>query len=150
MKRPWRSRCCSRCHRLTRLDSRSSSNRSSRRRRSSHRPGFTNGNPDRIVHGVVRVIKFWSPKLTSDMPVVCCDHKRVPAVDAEQLVQVLAVSLLALPTVCVMGSSGAGPPVAVWAEETVAQVAGRRIWLTTDAPPHGHLLKFKVKVKDKL
>ena len=79
------------------------------------------------------------------MPVVGCDHKGVTAVDAEQLVRVISVSLLALPAVRVMGSSGAGPPVAAGAEEAVAQVAGGRIWLSTDTPPHAHLLKLNEK-----
>ena len=79
------------------------------------------------------------------MPVVGCDHKGVTAVDAEQLVRVLSVSLLALPAVRVMGSSGAGPPVAAWAEETVTEVSGSWIGLATNAPPHAHLLKFNVQ-----
>jgi hypothetical protein len=79
------------------------------------------------------------------MSVVGCDHKGVTAVDAEQLVRVLSVSLLALPAVRVMGSSGTGPPVAAWAEEAVAEVAGGRIRLSTDAPLHAHFLKLNVQ-----
>ena len=92
--------------------------------------------------------------LSRNMPVVSCDHKGVPAVDAEQFVWVLPASLLALPAVRVMGSSGAGPPVAAWAEETVTEVSGSWIGLATNAPPHVQLLQFDVKkitnIKDRL